>query len=99
MSNNPNGIGASIARAIKGTAVEVRWAPQLTVTVDGTVLQGVQAADFHQTGENGNTGDVLVLVFQGSPTSPRSSQVGRRISGTAINASGDGITATLAAVA
>ncbi|MFA6132428.1 MAG: hypothetical protein WC869_00275 [Phycisphaerae bacterium] len=99
MSNTPNGIGSSIARLIKGTAVEVRWSPKLQITVDGMVLQNAMTVEYHPSGENGNSSDLLVVLFQGSLESPRAAQVTRTISSVVANSTGDGITATLTAPA
>lgn len=96
--STPNGIGVAIARAVKGTSFEVRWSPELVVTIDGAHTTGVTSVEFHPAGEASASMDLIVLVFQ-SPGTPRTAQVTRGISSTAVNASGDGITGTLTALA
>jgi hypothetical protein len=96
--STPIGIGVAVARAVKGTSFEVRWAPALLVTIDATLTTGITAVEFHPQGENASTMGTIVLVFQ-SPGTPRTAQVTRGISSTAVNASGDGITGTLTALA
>lgn len=100
MTINQHGLGTAVAKALTGTAVSVRWAPSLQLQIDSVPITEVLSVEVRPAGYLG-TGSVqsLTMTFQGSNNSPRNAVVTREISAVAIAPTGDGFTATLAALA
>ena len=90
-----NGIGASVLRATVGTAVVVRWNPELSVTIDGEPVVGVDSVEVSPG--YGTIPDIITFNFRGKPAQ-RATVIGRSASAFAATPDNDGFTATLAAL-
>ena len=94
--STPNGVGASVLRAILATTVTVKWNPDLSVAFGADAAQGVSSVDVEPAGAGGNTLPIIVFTFQGaSGTLPRTSSVRRTANTFASTSDNTGFTANL----
>lgn len=90
-----NGIGASVLRAIKGSVLEVRWTPELVVTIDNESVPGVDSVEV--TPSYGAVPSQILFSFR-LKSAPRSAVVTRAATSFAATANNDGFTAALTAL-
>lgn len=97
MQNPQNGTGAAVMRVATGASAEVRWSPELSVTIDGEVIpKGLIAnVELHTKGDPIETKALLVFTFMGNPAQMRTALVTRACSSITKATSSDGFVAAL----
>lgn len=95
-----NGLGPAVLLAVTGSAIEVKWAPELQVSIDGQRLSSVSAVGVKTRDENGGSdATTIILTFLGgSGSATRTATISRKAAAFAANPTGDGFTATLQAL-